>query len=97
MLAITPHPSYNTDSEDFRTASKCWVHDIEPLLELAGLKTKRNADAAANANLDANWVTVRAWRETSRYERKTQADAQALYDAITQDPDGVLLWIRLHW
>ena len=22
MLAITPHPSYNTDSEDFRTASK---------------------------------------------------------------------------
>lgn len=82
---------------DKHFGTKCWVHDIEPLLEFAGLKTERNADAARNVNLDANWVTVRAWKETSRYELKTQTEAQALYDAITQDPDGVLPWIRLHW
>ena len=76
---------------------RCWVHDIEPLVELARLKSRRDADMAANANLSINWGTVRAWKETSRYERKTQADAQTLYDAITQNPDGVLLWIRTHW
>jgi len=78
-------------------SDKCYVHDIEKLVVLAGLKTKRNADAGANVNLDANWGIVRGWKETSRYDMKTQADAQALYDAITQNPDGVLLWIQLHW
>jgi HEPN domain-containing protein len=78
-------------------SDKCYVHDIEKLVVLAGLKTKRNVDAGANVNLDANWGIVRGWKETSRYDKKTQADAQALYDAITQNPDGVLLWIQLHW
>jgi HEPN domain-containing protein len=82
---------------DKNFGAKCWVHDIEPLVKLAGLETQRDADAATNVNLSANWATVRAWRETSRYERKTQADAQALYDAITHDPDGVLPGIRLQW
>ena len=82
---------------DKNFGAKCWVHDIEQLVELAGLKTKRNMDAGANVNLDANWGIVRSWKETSRYDRKTQADAQALYDAITQNPDGVFLWIQLHW
>jgi len=77
--------------------AKCWVHDIEQLVELAGLKSQRNADADANGSLDANWVIVRGWKESSRYEQKTQADAQALYDAITENPDGVLLWIQRHW
>ena len=82
---------------DKNFGAKCWVHDIEQLVELAGLKTKRNGDAGANVNLDANWGIVRRWKETSRYDQKTQGDAQALYDAITQNPDGVLLWIQLHW
>ena len=29
MLAITPHPSYNTDSEDFRTASERYIGQSE--------------------------------------------------------------------
>jgi HEPN domain-containing protein len=82
---------------DKNFGAKCWVHDIEQLVELAGLRTKRNVDAGANVNLDSNWGIVAGWKETSRYEQKTQADAQVLYDAITQNPDGVLLWIQLHW
>jgi hypothetical protein len=31
------------------------------------------------------------------FSHKTQAEAQALYDAITQHPDGVLPWIQRHW
>lgn len=76
---------------------KCWVHDFEALVNLAGLEAQRNADANENANLDTHWRIVRSWRETSRYERKSQAQAQLLFGAITHDPDGVLAWIRLHW
>jgi HEPN domain-containing protein len=76
---------------------RCWVHEIEQLVDLAGLRTTRNIDAGADVNLDANWAIVRGWKETSRYEQKAQAEAQALYDAITQTPGGVLPWIQLHW
>ena len=78
-------------------SDKCYIHDLEKLVVLAGLKTKLDTDVTANANLDGYWDIVRAWKETSRYEQKSQADAQALYDAITQDPDGVFLWVQLHW
>jgi hypothetical protein len=56
-----------------------------------------DADAAANAALDVNWRTAKDWSETSRYEQKTQAEAQAMYDAVANDPDGVLAWIRIRW
>ncbi|MHB1423302.1 MAG: HEPN domain-containing protein [Gemmataceae bacterium] len=82
---------------DKNFGAKCWIHEIEPLVDLAGLKKQRDADANVNTILYANWDTVRAWKETSRYERKSHADAQSLYDAISQDPNGVLPWIRLHW
>jgi HEPN domain-containing protein len=87
--------SENFPERDF--SDKCYIHDLERLVGLAGLKTTLNTDAAANANLDVNWGIVRAWKEISRYEQKSQADAQALYDAITQDPDGVFPWIQRHW
>jgi HEPN domain-containing protein len=87
-------------SEVFREKSfsdKCYIHDLEKLVVLGELKTKLDTATAANVNLDANWGIVGGWKESSRYEQKTQADAQTLYDAITQNPDEVLLWIQLHW
>jgi hypothetical protein len=76
-------------------SDKIYIHDLEKLMVLAELKTKW--DAAANASLDGNWGIVRTWKETSRYDQRTQMDAQALYDAITTNPDGVFPWIQLHW
>jgi HEPN domain-containing protein len=85
------------DREYLQRLGKCWTHDLDQLLQLAGLKTQRDTDAAANANLFANWGTVDLWKESSRYQAKTQAQAQDIYDAITDNVDGVLQWIRLHW
>lgn len=82
---------------DKKFAEKCWTHNLEVLVGQASLTSLLNADLAANPNLTANWVTVRYWDETSRYRQKTQAEAQALYDAITANPDGVLRWIQNHW
>jgi hypothetical protein len=40
---------------------------------------------------------VKDWDEESRYEQRTKAEAQALYDAIADNANGVLPWIRIHW
>jgi hypothetical protein len=75
----------------------CYTHDLDKLLRAAGLKPDLDNDTAANLALSSNWGTAKDWEETSRYEQKTQAQAQALYDALTNNPDGVLAWIRIRW
>jgi HEPN domain-containing protein len=84
--------------QDKKFSEKCWTHDLKELLKLANLEPTLDADAAANAALFANWTLAKDWKETSRYEQKTQAEAQAMYDAVANDPDGVLPWmIRIRW
>lgn len=83
--------------QDRKFSEKCWTHDFEELLALANLTTTMDADTAANPAFSANWTVAKEWRETSRYEQKTQSEAQAMYDAIANDPNGVLTWIRIRW
>lgn len=78
-------------------SEKCWTHDLKELLALANLKLTLDTDAAANAALFTNWVVAKDWKETSRYDQKTQAEAQAMFDAIANNPNGVLAWIRIRW
>jgi HEPN domain-containing protein len=82
---------------DKKYAEKCWTHDLRALLALAELEPALDADMLLNPALARNWGLVIGWKETSRYEPKTQPEAQGLYDAIAPDPDGVLAWIRKHW
>jgi HEPN domain-containing protein len=82
---------------DKRFSEKCWTHDLEDLLALASLAPTLEADGVANAAFAGNWDVAIEWEETSRYEQKTQAEAQRIYDAITNQPNGVLPWIRIRW
>lgn len=87
------------DFPDKKFADKCWTHDINELVGLAGLAKERDADAPrvpANQKY-RNWETVKDWNEHQRYERKSQAAAEALYQAITDPNDGVLPWIKQRW
>ena len=85
------------DKSYLESLKRCWTHDLELLLDFAGLKVRRDVDTRANGNLFANWGTVGQWKETSRYEARTQQQAEAIYDAITHNVDGVLQWIRSFW
>lgn len=73
-------------------AQDCLTHEFSQLIRLAGLETELAgqlaASAAAGGAFAGYWGTALGWKVTSRYEVKTEADAQALYDAITHDPDG---------
>lgn len=85
------------DYPDKQFANNCYTHNIEDLVRLAGLKAQRDADAAADAVLSVNWGIVKDWNESSRYARKTRAEAQGLYEAIADASHGILSWIKLHW
>ena len=74
-----------------------YSHEIEKLVKTAGLTAQRDADAAADPDLQANWQVVKDWSEESRYERKTAAEAQRLIAAITDAAHGVLPWIKRRW
>lgn len=78
-------------------SERCWTHDIEELVTLAGLRSERDATAQANKSLGLNWQIVKDWSEIDRYRRKTKLEAGELYKAVAHAADGVLPWIRNHW
>lgn len=78
-------------------AEECFTHDFGTLVKLAGLTPMLNAELATNAAFVGFWGTAILWKETSRYEQKTQPEADALYLAITDNPNGVMRWIQNYW
>lgn len=80
-------PPKNTD--------KFYSHNLESLLEEAGLKAQLDRDTRNNAALGASWGVVKSWKEISRYDR-SRLSGKDLYRAIT-GADGVLPWIKQRW
>jgi len=95
LVRVAAHPEVIYENRAF--SQNAWTHDIESLVLLADLKAVRDADAAANPALYANWQRVKDWSEQARYLQKTQAEAERLFEAVTHPSDGVMRWIRLRW
>jgi HEPN domain-containing protein len=74
-----------------------FIHDLEKLFKVAKLEVDFGIARGANPALEDNWTIVKDWQETSRYEQKSQPEAEALVQAINHDPDGVMKWIRDRW
>jgi HEPN domain-containing protein len=72
----------------------CWTHDLGKLVKMADLESAFGTARGAHPNLEQFWGVVKDWKETSRYEEKTEDDARAMLDAVDNKPDGVFLWIQ---
>lgn len=77
--------------------SRLYTHDLEALIDAAGLKAILQAARASDPDLDANWAAVLDWSEQSRYAFPNAADALNLYDAVTDQNHGALQWLRTFW
>jgi hypothetical protein len=55
-----------------------WTHDLVKLVNLAGLDAELGLARSANPALDRHWKIVKEWKETSRYEIKTEAQTRDL-------------------
>ena len=83
--------------QDRKFSDKCWTHDVEELVKLAGLERDRGLDISQNSALGINWMVVKDWNEGARYLSWTEPQARKLFEAVTHATDGVLPWIRVRW
>jgi hypothetical protein len=90
-----------TKEHDFppkpRVVQDYYTHNLATLLVQAQLEGSWDTDSAADPALKLNGATVNLWTEMSRYERKTEIAARALYEAISELTHGVLPWIKRYW
>jgi len=78
-----------------KRVDKMYSHDLDALLDVAGLGAELKKEIAANPAFAANWATVKDWNADSKY-KTSGSNGKDLYNAIT-GPNGVLPWIRLRW
>lgn len=83
--------------EERKYAERCWTHDLDELVNLAGLSASLGRHVATNPSRGQNWSIVGDWTESSRYRRSSHHAAKRLYRAITDKADGVMPWITNHW
>ena len=86
-----------SDKKYLDALPKCWTHDLSHLLNQTGLMSDFGEACKANPILYGNWGVAKDWTEVSRYQQKNQAEAEELFKAITNVPNGVLPWIQIHW
>jgi hypothetical protein len=80
-----------------RFSEKTWTHDPTELVKLADLDMQLDHDMQANPITARNWAVVKLWTVESRYQRKNQIEAEELFAAVADQPDGVMQWIKAHW
>jgi hypothetical protein len=82
---------------DKEFSKKCFTHNISELIVVAQLLDSHNDLLKTNLYFRSRWTIAKRLTEASRYQQQTESEARALYEAITDDPDGILPWIRTHW
>ena len=75
----------------------CLTHNFQHLFAGADLWDQFCTEVAARRGLRDRWAIASQWTEAARYLRKTQPEAEAMYDAVTDPADGLLPWIQRFW
>lgn len=85
------------DWPDKQFVSDCHTHNLERLMRLAGLAQARESDAFDRPVFAQHWLIVKDWSENSRYSRHSAEKARKMIDAVVDERDGVLAWIKARW
>ena len=72
-----------------------YTHNLEKLLEVAGLKNEFQGEIQKNSMLFDNWLIIQDWSEQARYlSAISEQKAQSMIAAITDQQSGVLRWLK---
>jgi HEPN domain-containing protein len=86
------------DYPDKKFVNDMYQHRLQKLMELdAALWRALQADTNTNANLAANWSTLKDWDDEKRYDIVQEQTAAGLYDAAADADSGIMQWIRGRW
>jgi HEPN domain-containing protein len=84
------------DFPDRDRTNQSYTHNLERLLDLAGLDGALKEAGRHDPRLESDWQLVGQWSEQSRYEKHARAKAEALLDAIQRGKSGVYPWLKKH-
>jgi hypothetical protein len=84
------------DFPDKNTVMDSYTHDLEKLVRGAKLN-KELISLLNDPDFSFQWLIVKDWSETSRYQTYNQEKAHLIYSAITDPNHGVLQWLQQHW
>ncbi|EGQ9765569.1 hypothetical protein ACSVUS_004840 [Vibrio alginolyticus] len=86
------------DFPDKKLAVACHTHNLKDLIGVAGLKQKLTEKENQDEEFKVNWAVAKDWSETTRYETDIdEIKANDLYEAITDEDSGVLVWLKNYW
>lgn len=86
------------DFPDRKLVQDSYVHDLEKLLNISGLKVLHQTQMQSDKIFEVNWATVKDWKEDKRYVVSiSEAEARDLYLAVTERNHGVLTWLKKLW
>lgn len=79
-------------------AQKSHQHELNELIGVAGLKQKLTEKTKHDNIFEINWALAKDWTVESRYESQVdEHKARDLYNAVTDDKSGVLVWLKTFW
>jgi HEPN domain-containing protein len=86
------------DFPDRKLVNDSYVHDLQKLVKVAELDQLLEEEGRQNGVFAANWIIVKDWSETSRYDVSImRAKAARFFVAVTDETDGVLAWLKKQW
>lgn len=74
-----------------------YSHDLEKLMNTAGLKPALQLKEREDEQFSAYWGIVSKWSEQSRYTVTDSITAAHLITSIQDQEHGVLQWLKQHW
>jgi HEPN domain-containing protein len=79
---------------DKSLVNRVYTHDLNELLNLAGLRSPLYEDMSLDPDLKASWTTVSKWSEHARYETWTSEAAAIMLQAVGAADKGLLQWLQ---
>ncbi len=97
LKAVIAKSTLRFEFPDLDRVKRSYMHSLTDLFKVAELLNDFQIARHQNAGLQASWDIVKDWSEQSRYEVWSQAEADAIIDAVRKPKNGVLPWIKLRW
>jgi HEPN domain-containing protein len=83
--------------EDVKRVDECRTHEFDKLIRISGMLDDLKQETRRNAAFLDHWEIVTQWKVKNRYDEKAEGEARKLIAATTDEPNGVMTWIRNFW
>src|SRR5437588_5342891 len=90
LKACIARSSEQYDFPELKRVQDSWNHDLTKLLGTAGLNEEYAKKSRNAPQFEANWRTAKDWKVETRYERRSEREANDIYNASIEATHGIM-------